>query len=277
MNVHHKKALLFPALAGFPEATEDLADVPKTTGSVRSIEKVLNFPELVNLSGLKRLWCFGISPEKLQTISQCVTLTHLFIETVRANDLSPLARLRNLESLSIETAPKVEALDQFGDFDWLDGLALLHFPSVKSIEPLGRLSKIQALAIAGSMWTRMTIESLAPISSLKCLRFLHLTNLKAVDNSLEPLQELTTLEELECGNFFPMEQFARLAAALPQARCTWFSPLVSLGSLPCKKCGRTDLVLLTGKGATRLCRTCDEARVRKHEEAFHAMAGRKSQ
>jgi hypothetical protein len=121
----------------------------------------------------------------------------------------------------------------------------------------------------------MTVETLAPLSALKALRFLHLTNLKATDNSLEPLRELTDLEELECANFYPMEQFAKLAAALPQTRCTWFSPAVPFPNFPCKKCGQSQRVMLAGKGSSTLCRVCDESRVRKHEDAFRAIASQR--
>jgi hypothetical protein len=120
----------------------------------------------------------------------------------------------------------------------------------------------------------MTVESLSALSTLTALKFLHLTNLKPLDNSLEPLRGLSALEELECANFYAMEEFAHLAAALRHTRCAGFAPFVPLPAVACKKCGQNQLVLLTGKGASTLCLACDQLRVRNHEEAFWAIARR---
>jgi hypothetical protein len=271
---HPKKKLVFPALAQFPPAVFDVDSVPEDSTSLRLVEKAVKFSRLSQLKLLTKLWCFGINDERLRTIAQCVALKQLFLEDVRLADLSPLAQLQGLDSLSVAIAPKAASLDQLANLGWLEGLRIEHFKAVTSLDPLKRLSKLQCLAVAGSMWTRMTVDSLAPLATLKELRFLHLTNLKARDESLEPLRQLTLLEELECANFYPMEQFARLRAALPHVRCMWFSPVVSARHMACKKCGLMKMVMLSGKGTRTLCRDCDEARIRKHEDAFNEIAMR---
>ncbi len=269
---HPQKSLVFPALAGFPKAVGDVADIPEGATSVRLIEKVHGFEALLNRRGLAKLWCFAIDDRKLRILASCESLTDLFIEGLRVGDLSPLARALKLETLSVETAPKIKSLDWVGDFGHVKRLGVTHFRSVSSLGPLGGLTQLQGLAVAGSIWTRMTVESLSPLSNLTALSFLHLTNLKPLDTSLEPLQKLTALEELECANFYPMEEFAKLAAALRHTRCAWFDPYVRLPNIACKKCGQNELVVLTGKGASTLCRACDQRRVRKHEDAFWAIA-----
>jgi len=273
-TTHPGKSLIFPALAGFPDAVVDVADIPRGATSVRLIEKVRNFELLPTRKGVARLWCFGVDDRRLRTIASCESLTRLFVEGVRGDDLSQLAHLPKLESLSLESAPKIKSLDWVREFGGLKGLGVLDFRLVNSLGPLSGLTELQALAVAGSLWTRMTVESLSPLSNLTRLKFLHLMNLKPLDGSLELLQGLTLLEALECANFYPMEEFARLAAALPQTHCAWFDPFVPLPHVACKKCGKNELVLLTGKGARTFCQTCDEPRVRKHEDAFWAIARR---
>jgi hypothetical protein len=270
---HPQKSLLFPAFFGFSDAVRDVADIPDGATSVRLVEKVLNFEALPNRRGLTKLWCFGVDDRRLRILASCESLTQLFMNGLRVADLSPLARGLKLETLSLDTALKIQSLDWVAAHGDLKRLSITHFRSVTSLGPLAGLTQLQALAVAGSMWTRMTVESLAPLSNLTKLTFLHLTNLKPVDASLEPLHGLTALEELECANFYPMEEFAKLAAALRQTRCDWFEPCVRFPHVACKKCGQQELVLLTGMGARTLCRACDQKRVRKHEDAFWAIAG----
>lgn len=270
---HPLENLLFPALDEFPPGAKDLAAVRDDVTALRLVEDAAGFDNLSRLARLKKLWCFKIDEAKLREIAQCVSLRHLFLGGLRVADCTSLARLRMLESLSLETAHKVRNLDPLGELDQLTALGVLHFKSVRSLAPLRTLKRLRALAVAGSMWTRMTVESLSPLSELKELRLLHLTNRKPQDESLEALHELKSLEKLECGNFYPMEQFARLRAALPRTRCHWFSPAESMPIGECKKCGQASLVMLSGKGTRTACRSCDAVRIRRHEDAFNAIAG----
>lgn len=273
--MHPQKALLVPLVTEFPEATPDVAELPLHVTSVRLIAKVRNFSELLSRTAIERLWCFEIDARRFQTVSGCLGLTQLFIDTLRVEDLSGFMRLKNLRSLSIDSAPKINSLDRLADLHWLKAIGLVNLRRVKSLEPLSRLNELQALAVAGGMWTDMKVDSLAPLASLKQLRFLTL-RVKSADDSLEPLHELNALEELECaGNYYPVEEYAKLAAALPDAECVWFKGGMPLSDVRCKKCGQFDMVLLTGKGTPTLCRSCDEKRFRKYVEAFQAIAGRR--
>jgi molybdopterin-guanine dinucleotide biosynthesis protein A len=135
---------------------------------------------------------------------------------------------------------------------------------------------LEALAVAGSIWTRMTVDTLTPIGALKNLRYLNLTNLKARDESLEPLSDLQSLEALDLANFYPAAQFARLAAKLKNTHCTWFDAVIPLTGFKCRKCGRETVVMLTGKGKSPLCSRCDESRVKGHEEIFRSLTANAS-
>jgi DNA-directed RNA polymerase subunit RPC12/RpoP len=96
--------------------------------------------------------------------------------------------------------------------------------------------------------------------------------------SLEPLGELSDLQQLVISNRFPVEEFARLSARLPDTECDAFiphsEPLADMGSsFKCKKCGVEHLVLLTGKASKRyLCPACDAKRLATHVAEFEAAA-----
>ncbi len=164
---HPMKRSLFPALATFLPASSDVATVPSDSTSLRLVEEAVGFSRLPQLSLLTKLWCFGINADRLRIIAQCVKLKHLFVENLRVADLSPIERLQSLVCLSLEVAPKVASLDQLAELGWLEGLRVEHFKSVTSLEPLKRLSNLQGLAVAGSIWTRLTVDSLSPLSARK--------------------------------------------------------------------------------------------------------------
>jgi hypothetical protein len=116
----------------------------------------------------------------------------------------------------------------------------------------------------------MSVESLEPVGRLTSLRFLALTNLEARDESLAPLARLTSLEELSLANFYPVEEMARLSAALPATSCDWFRPFVVLGWQSCKACGG-EILMPTGKGKRTFCAQCNPLRREKLEAEWDAL------
>ena len=94
--------------------------------------------------------------------------------------------------------------------------------------------------------------SLAPLASLRGLRFLHLANLKPKDDSLAPLTKLRDLEELSCAGFYPWQEFARLARALPSTECSWFQAASEVSYAPCNHCGAQS-VMLAHSRASKNC------------------------
>jgi len=263
---------VFPAMAGFPDAVTDVACVPKDVTSLRLVSKALNLALLLELSRLERLWCFDLNVESASMVGRLDTLRRLYVDGCRLAGLGALAGLTRLEVLSVERGTRITSLEELAPFRGVRALGVLHFPKVRSLTPLTQFDSLRALAVAGGMWARLTVESLAPLSSLRSLQYLHLTNLKARDGSLEPLASLTGLKTLELPNFYSIEEFARLSAHLRTTRCTWFSSFVPMPSSTCDRCGRASMVMLTGKGMPTLCLWCDELRVRRHDEHFKSLA-----
>jgi hypothetical protein len=250
----------------------DVGTVARDTTSLRLVAKARNLPHLETLPALERLWCFDLGAPGAAIVARLGHLRRLYIDGCRLATLEALTRLTGLELLSIDRALRIASFEEFRPFAGLRGLAAVHFPRVQSLAPLAELRSLTALAVAGGMWSRMKVDSLAPIGSLTTLQHLHLTNLKPADESLEPLAGLTALKTLDLANFYPVEEFARLSVRLPHTHCQWFAPLVPMGSVPCGRCGESTMVILTGKGMPMLCSRCDELRVRKHQERFSAAA-----
>jgi hypothetical protein len=165
----------------------------------------------------------------------------------------------------------MDSLVEFSSLHALEGLSIGHFRNVHVLDPLAELVGLEQLAVAGSMWTRMNVESLRPLASLRRLQYLHLTNLKSVDESLRPIAEMIDLELLEIANFYPTEEFARLAGKLKDTECMWFKPYAQL-PFDCKRCHQRTMVMLSGKSKPKLCTNCDAKRLEQHVNRFKELS-----
>lgn len=265
---------VYPALVKWPNTVADHASIQSSVDQLRLVLGFDGFDALPGLSSLKSLWCFGVDEKKWERVCSCVQLRRLFVEGIKLKSLHRVRDLIELEVLSLADCSTITDLDAVGRCTGLKGLGILNFKNVHSIEPLSNLVQLKHLVIAGGMWTRMKINSLEPLSQLKGLEILDLANTKVVDESLRPLGDLTKLKDLNLPNFFPMEEFAWLSGRLPRTSCTWFKPFVAVPHNWCKKCGSSEMVMLTGKRKPNLCKLCDATRLHKHTEEFHRIANR---
>jgi hypothetical protein len=142
---------------------------------------------------------------------------------VTASDLSAVNALPLLRSLSVVDAPKITDLSWLPNQATLRSLAVVNAKAIHDLTPLSQLTHLNALGLEGSMWTPMQVSSLEPISELRQLQSLFMTNLRAKDQSLRALLALPRLRVLQCAKFFPLEEFSRLAKVNPELRCDWFS------------------------------------------------------
>lgn len=261
---------LFPHDAGFPPAVTDLTEMSIDSAELRLVADAMHWERLPRLAHLERLWCFRINAARMTTIARCHSLTRLYLDGVR----TPIDVLRDLGELvvfSLDSAPRLASLEEIPPFEFLKGLAIINAPKVGSLGPLRERSGLEALAVSGGMWSRMTVDTLKPLRGLTALRYLHLQNVKVLDASLEPLEGLTELRTLDLPNFYPVEQFARLASRLKQTACMWFSPAADLPNVRCRHCGEMSMVVLTGKGLPTLCKRCDDRRVKEHADFFRSL------
>src|SRR5262245_28017793 len=148
---------IFPARQKWPPAVDDVANVPHDASSVRLISKTQNFETLSSHRELTALWCFDIDESKLRSICDCTSLESLYIDNIKTENLGCLRKLTNLKILGIESCSKVTSLELFSELQSLSGLAIIHFRNAHDLRPLARLKSLRALAVAGSMWTRMQV------------------------------------------------------------------------------------------------------------------------
>ncbi|MGE3466429.1 MAG: hypothetical protein AB7J13_05800 [Pyrinomonadaceae bacterium] len=263
---------VFPARLSWSDAVDDVAAAGIDSRVLRLVSKPKNFSVLPNLRKLTALWCFDINEDSLEIIAQCPTIKRLYIDGLKAKDLMALARLPALEVLSLESNSKVTDLNPLESQYGLKGLGVVSFRNLHSIEKISELRELRSLALSGSMWTRMTIDMLEPLSELTHLEDLDLSNLKVKDDSLRALGGLKQLRNLNVANFYPLEEFAWLSSRLRNTKCTWFEPYIDFDYQSCKKCGNRSMVMLSGRGTSTLCKLCDNLRLTKHIDKFNKAA-----
>lgn len=256
----------------WPDAYQDVAAVPKSADCVRLVSGAKNIQSLKHLANLKALWCFNLNLAMIDLIAQLQSLKYVFVETVRVGGaLNLLSQLKDLIVLRIDSCSKENSLKWLDNFPLLDGLGITNFRNVSRIDEIAWQSELRSLAVSGSMWTKMKVDTLRPLSDLKRLEYLDLTSLRVLDESLDPLVELSHLEHLDIANAYPFDEFARLAGRLSNCECSWFKPYQDFSAIQCKRCGKATLVIPSGKRMPMLCKVCDEVRLRKHEERFNAV------
>ena len=227
-------------------------------------------PELQQIRWLN-LWS-QVTPPVFDAACQIRGLECLMIKWSNLKRLDAISELQQLKSLHIGSSTRVESIEPLTALRSLRRLDLENFKLVSDFSALTKMTWLESLAIAGSMWSRQKVDSLEPLSQMTWLKSL------AVDTSqvksLRPLARLTSLESLDVGGRLPMEEYAWLSARLPNTDCRWFQPFLDLadsGIGYCKQCKTQSMVMLTGKGKGTVCRHCDSDKVTRHEAAFNAV------
>lgn len=245
-------------------ATRGTARTPDRIGDLTRLQTVWIHPasdaivrQIPRLSELRALYVGKCGRVDLAPIGDCASLQHLVLDGVALlSDLSFLAALPRLRTLYVQGARKLD---------------------LKSIPPLPRLA---ALHLAGSPSSILRVESLAPLAQLGTLRHLTLENVRPADGSLRALASLERLREVHLPNGLEIEEYARLAGALPHAVGAAATPFYAeFTARPgietlyrCDRCGRTR-ALMTGRPAALLCPACDAAAMRRRVARWEAARG----
>jgi len=227
---------------------------------------------LPTLGGVRHLWFHSkVTQEMLDAAAAMPALEGLYIKWSAIKSLERLPGCRTLKHLFIGGAPGVKSIEPLAHMTQLEWLETENLSGVSDFAKLSALTRLTGLGLTGSMWTRQPVKSLEPLAALTSLRWLAVS--KSADESLRPLAALKALRWLGISSAYPLEEFAWLAARLPQVQCRCFQPFDdwSQTGLNCRKCAGATLVSLIGKGGRTLCRRCDAAKVAAHVEKFEAL------
>jgi hypothetical protein len=255
----------------FGSAANRLDSVPAKARLLVVSGRAPDFPNLPDFRELEIVVVYDrVTEREIRVLAQLRSVRMLSLYNLQATNADPLAALRGLEHLHLNTAPKLTRLQFLKELPALRTLWLEHLRGLHELSHVGALTQLRGLDLAGSMWTAMRLRNLEPLSALIHLQQLRLVNVRVADGSLLPLRGLARLRRLWVPNWFAVAEFAALAASLPTTEgdfhSPWFyepKPVETPSYDTCKRCGRYSLGMTLGKPAKQLCPHCDAIKVAK--------------
>ncbi|MED4285268.1 leucine-rich repeat domain-containing protein [Priestia megaterium] len=225
-----------------------------------------NINRLSCFSRLTKVWLSYVNQKEFNLIIKLINPKMLYIYDVKVSDLSPLEGLTNIEILDIEWNTKVTKLWDISRNKELKALYIKDFSKLHDISQITGGYNINILTLAGGNSKPLKLDTLKELADLKHLEYLGLSNIKVLDQSLDPITELKQLKELSISNQFPTEEYAKLSAKLPHTKCEKFKAYTFLGS-PID--GKN--VMVVGKRKPLLSTREDKIRLQEYVERFKAL------
>jgi hypothetical protein len=175
---------------------------------------------------------------------------------------------------------RLETLEPFAAFPGLESLKIQGGFKANDLSPLSGLRTLRELVLStppGSDGSGRVIDvhSLAPLAALASLERLVLIGVRPRDLDLAPLAGMKHLRELEISHVkeFTLEQYARLAAALPNTGGRTLTPHRTIPGVGlCRKCGGQQVLLNGAPPRARkwLCPKCQQKLIAAHVARWEA-------
>lgn len=153
--------------------------------SVRHRVKQDFFEAICQMTNLERLFIWSSTVEDISNISNLAKLEKLKLWSfTRLVDISPLLQLKTLSIISIENCFKIE-----------------------NFEVLGKIAGLVGLQLCGDTFAprNLRLNSLKPLTTLKNLKHLDLSNASVIDKSYECILEMENLERFDIVVTIPKE------------------------------------------------------------------------
>ncbi|GLX71141.1 leucine-rich repeat domain-containing protein [Paenibacillus glycanilyticus] len=244
---------------------DDLNDVDIITDEF-IIKPETNNIHLLHSKTIEHLNLYSFNQKQFEKAVEYFNVSSLSFYEFRVEDLSPFENLDRVENLSLAWNTKAFQLWNMERNINLRRLVISDFSKLRSIELIKTGTVLESLELSGGIWTKLTIETLEPLSELKRLKQLTLTNIKVDDQSLGPLVELKNLEKLELSNQFAVEEYAKLSVVLTETKCDLFSAYTKLNS-PIEDKD----IMITGNGKPFLNSVADVKKIDAFETKFRKL------
>lgn len=190
--------------------------------------------------------------------------------------LAPLAPLLSLHHLELTDPFVLDGLDQL---EQLESLMLYAFPRITSLDLVGSLPHLEKLILStppgyDASGKCYEVESFEPLARLTQLESLTIRGVVPKIGGLEPLHRLPQLRRVDITHVrvFGLEDFARLAAALPLTEGHCLQPVYEASwAGDCPRC-TSARVVLTAPPPHRpkiACPICDRERIERHLTAWN--------
>jgi hypothetical protein len=250
---------------------DNLQKVGATAKEIKAHGSAEGWDKLFAIKKLKALQVSYLTQELAVRLGELKKLETLCVFNGLVNDLSALKQLPRLREL------KLESLGHIKNFGFLSGLKKLRTLEVvdvtrfKDVSVLANLPLLHTFEIS-KMCSWVSLPSLASFAKLKQVRVLHV-GFNAKDGSLSPLAKLSKLKDLSLPLTYNLEEYARLAVALKNVKCSCFTKPYGISKSPlfkCKRCGGFARITLA-KGHRGLCPKCDGDKFQAYLKTFEEL------
>jgi len=204
-----------------PPLVKSIDDVPTDAEAVQISAKTRGLADLAARPRLRRVVARAFGDAELEHVGRIATLERLELAGPTSRDLRALRGLSQLRILNVSVAARLESLDGIEKLTQLQVVGIWRTPKLRSIDALAALHELRIVFLAGGMYRPMRIPSLQPLSGLDRLVKLSLSSVRVTGHSLRPLLTLNALRRLDLPLHFPLEEFAMLEQALPDATGQW--------------------------------------------------------
>jgi len=165
-------------------------------------------PELIDL---KYLWFTSrVNQKMFDAACEIPNLEGLWIKWSGIKNIDKVSKLKKIKHLRIGSSSQIENIEVLKELSSLETLELEQLNKITDFSVLSQLTQLKGLGIDGSIWTTQKIDTLKPISKLKNLQYLSVTNSKIQDKSFEPILELDNLVRFNCSWNYPEKEFDKL-------------------------------------------------------------------
>ena len=175
------------------------------------------------------------------------------------------------------------SLDVLAEHQDIEALFIRHFPKAEGLDlsPIVNCKSLQELSLStlpgwdGSGKT-LKIKSFTPLKQLKKLSKLSVLDVIPLEDGVEPLKEIKSLEEVKLvRKFYQLEDYAAIKNALPKVKGLEPIKQMNFKSL-CSKCGEYPELHLEGtkpRSRSYVCPSCNIKAINKHLERWAAAKG----
>jgi Leucine-rich repeat (LRR) protein len=211
-----------PYYLGVPQgqiSCEDVAELPKNATVVELERPFKNLDQLPRFPKIRRIDCDDFRADWLPHLAKLPDLRHLQLSFLRTQTLPALKRLKSLRVLVLYNLAKLKSLEFLRGMNGLHSLGISECLAANDLAPLATLKNLRELDLDGAPLKAGFVESLEPLGKLRRLEFLSLAcRIRPENPSLRPLAKLTELRTLILSERFPDDEKDWLLDRLPKLK-----------------------------------------------------------
>jgi Leucine-rich repeat (LRR) protein len=146
------------------------------------------------LNEVRYLWfCSRVNQRMFDAACRMPKLEGLYVKWSGIKSIVALREAPQLKHLHIGSSAQLESVDVLSEMTSLITLSLEQLNKVTDFKPLVVLTQLEGLELDGSMWTTQVIDDLRPLKAMTKLKYLTLANVRVIDQSFKPLDDLPSL------------------------------------------------------------------------------------